>query len=134
MSSSSRPGSSTESRTRVLAISRSSWSQHRSTMHSSGFLPVDMAGMRVLVTAGGAGIGRTIAAAFRERGARVFICDVSRQALDETHALLPDVPGELVDVADATAVADMFASIERAFGGLDVLVNNAGIAGPTAHV
>lgn len=98
------------------------------------FLPVDMAGMRVLVTAGGAGIGRTIAAAFRERGARVFVCDVSKNALDEMHALLPDVSGELVDVAEPAAVAGMFASVERAFGGLDVLVNNAGIAGPTARV
>lgn len=98
------------------------------------FLPIDMAGMRVLVTAGGAGIGRTVAAAFRERGARVFVCDVSKNALDEMHALLPDVPSELVDVSEPAAVAGMFTSVERAFGGLDVLVNNAGIAGPTACV
>ena len=98
------------------------------------FLPVDMAGIRVLVTAGGAGIGRTIAAAFRERGARVFICDISRNALDEARTLLSDVPGELVNVADPVAVAGMFASVERSFGGLDVLINNAGIAGPTARV
>ena len=98
------------------------------------FLPVDLAGMRVLVTAGGAGIGRTIAAAFRERGARVFVCDVSKNALNEMHTLLPDVPGELVDVTEPAAVAAMFASVEQAFGGLDVLVNNAGIAGPTARV
>ncbi len=101
---------------------------------SQSLLPVDMAGMRVLVTAGGAGIGRTIAAAFRERGARVFVCDVSRNALDEMRVLLPDVPAELVDVAEPAAVAGMFISIGRAFGGLDVLVNNAGIAGPTARV
>jgi len=98
------------------------------------FLPVDMAGVRVLVTAGGAGIGRTIAAAFRARGARVHLCDVSEQALEESRALLPDVPGERVDVADPAAVAGMFATIERTMGGLDVLVNNAGIAGPTARV
>ena len=101
---------------------------------TQGFLPVDATGMRVLVTAGGAGIGRTIAAAFRERGGQVFVCDVSRGALDETRALLPDVPAELVDVADPAAVAGMFASVKRALGGLDVLVNNAGIAGPTARV
>ena len=100
----------------------------------NSFLPVDMAGLRVLVTAGGAGIGRTIAAAFRARGARVFICDVSQSALDATRALLPDVASERVDVADHVAVAGMFALIERIFGGLDVLVNNAGIAGPTARV
>ncbi|MEO8305461.1 MAG: SDR family oxidoreductase [Betaproteobacteria bacterium] len=101
---------------------------------TKNFLPVDMAGKRVLVTAGAAGIGRTIAAAFRERGARVFVCDVSQPALDEMQALHPDVPGALVDVAQAAAVAGMFASVERTFGGLDVLVNNAGIAGPTASV
>ena len=101
---------------------------------TQSFLPVDATGMRVLVTAGGNGIGRTIAAAFRERGAHVFVCDVSPGALDEMRALLPDVPAELVDVADPAAVAGMFASVKRAFGGLDVLVNNAGIAGPTARV
>ena len=101
---------------------------------TQSFLPVDATGMRVLVTAGGAGIGRTIAAAFRERGARVFVCDVSSGALDEMRALLPDVSAELVDVADPAAVAGMFASVKRALGGLDVLVNNAGIAGPTARV
>jgi len=98
------------------------------------FLPVDMTGKRVLVTAGAAGIGRTIATAFRERGARVFVCDVSRSALDEMQALHPDVACELVDVAQPAAVAGMFTSVERTFGGLDVLVNNAGIAGPTASV
>ncbi len=101
---------------------------------AQSFLPVDMAGMRVLVTAGGAGIGRTIAAGFCARGARVFVCDVAQDALDEMRVLHPDVPGERVDVADPAAVAALFAAVERAFGGLDVLVNNAGIAGPTARV
>ena len=101
---------------------------------STSFLPVDMTGRRVLVTAGGAGIGRTIAAAFRARGARVAVCDVSKDALDAMHALLPDVSGQRVDVADPAAVACMFVAVEREFGGLDVLVNNAGIAGPTAGV
>jgi NAD(P)-dependent dehydrogenase (short-subunit alcohol dehydrogenase family) len=98
------------------------------------FLPVDMTGVRVLVTAGGAGIGRVIAAGFRERGARVYLCDVSQAALDEARALFPDVPGDRVDVADPGAVATMFDAVARTFGGLDVLVNNAGIAGPTARV
>lgn len=101
---------------------------------STSFLPVDMTGRRVLVTAGGAGIGRTIAAAFRACGARVAVCDVSIDALAAMRALLPDVLGQRVDVADPVAVASMFASVEQAFGGLDVLVNNAGIAGPTAAV
>jgi NAD(P)-dependent dehydrogenase (short-subunit alcohol dehydrogenase family) len=102
--------------------------------HPAGFLPVDMTGVRVLVTAGAAGIGRCIAAAFRGRGARVRICDVSTEALDEARRLMPDVPGDRVDVADPAAVAAMFDDVRRNFGGLDVLVNNAGIAGPTARV
>ena len=93
-----------------------------------------MSGVRVLVTAGGAGIGRTIAAAFHERGARVYICDIAPDALTEVTTSLPGVQGELVDVGDPAAVARLFASLERALGGLDVLVNNAGIAGPTARV
>jgi NAD(P)-dependent dehydrogenase (short-subunit alcohol dehydrogenase family) len=93
-----------------------------------------MAGARVLVTAGGAGIGRTIAAAFRDRGARVFICDIAVEALDDAKRAMPDVHAERVDISDARAVAAMFASVEHNLGGLDVLVNNAGIAGPTARV
>jgi NAD(P)-dependent dehydrogenase (short-subunit alcohol dehydrogenase family) len=98
------------------------------------FLPVDLAGLRVLVTAGGAGIGRVIAAAFLERGARVHICDLSEASLAQTTDGLPNVHASRVDVADPLQVADMFAEVEREFGGLDVLVNNAGIAGPTARV
>ncbi len=104
------------------------------TRSQDAFLPVDMTGLRVMVTAGGAGIGRCIAAAFRERGARVRVCDVSKEALDEARRLMPDVQGDLVDVADPGAVAAMFDDIARGLGGLDVLVNNAGIAGPTARV
>jgi NAD(P)-dependent dehydrogenase (short-subunit alcohol dehydrogenase family) len=89
-----------------------------------------IAGKRVLVTAGGAGIGRAIAAAFLSRGARVWICDIDRAALAATRDTHPELAGSRTDVADAEAVDAMFAAIEHAFGGLDVLVNNAGIAGP----
>ena len=98
------------------------------------FLPVDLTGKRVLVTAGAAGIGRTIAAAFSQRGARVYVCDIAQPALEDMRGLHPDIPGDRVDVADPAAVAALFARIGKAFGGLDVLVNNAGIAGPTAAV
>jgi NAD(P)-dependent dehydrogenase (short-subunit alcohol dehydrogenase family) len=98
------------------------------------FLPVDLAGARVVVTAGGAGIGRTIAAAFHARGAAVLVCDVSRAALDEVRQALPGVGAVEADVADPAAVAALFAAVQRGLGGLDVLVNNAGIAGPTARV
>jgi NAD(P)-dependent dehydrogenase (short-subunit alcohol dehydrogenase family) len=93
-----------------------------------------IAGKRVLVTAGGAGIGRAIAAAFLSRRARVWICDIDREALAATQDAHPGLGGSRTDVADASAVDAMFGAIEQAFGGLDVLVNNAGIAGPTGPI
>jgi len=101
---------------------------------AGGFLPVDLAGARVVVTAGGAGIGRTIAAGFVARGARVLVCDVSIEALDEAKRAIPGIAALHADVADPEAVAALFAAVGRELGGLDVLVNNAGIAGPTARV
>lgn len=98
------------------------------------YLPVVLDGYRVLVTAGGSGIGRTIAAAFAARSARVFICDIASEALEQAGTDIPGVALARVDVSDPAAVSDMFASAERTLGGLDVLVNNAGIAGPTARV
>jgi NAD(P)-dependent dehydrogenase (short-subunit alcohol dehydrogenase family) len=93
-----------------------------------------IAGKRVLVTAGGAGIGRAIAAAFLGRGARVWICDIDAEALAATRDAHPGLRGSRTDVADEDGVDAMFAAIEQAFGGLDVLINNAGIAGPTGPI
>lgn len=98
------------------------------------FLPVDLAGLRVVVTAGASGIGYTIAQAFRSRGARVCICDISAEAIERAKSDVPDLDAEVVDVANACAVANWFAGVKRRLGGLDVLINNAGIAGPTARV
>ncbi|MGH6895058.1 MAG: SDR family oxidoreductase [Geminicoccaceae bacterium] len=93
-----------------------------------------LGGKRVLVTAGGAGIGRVIATAFLAEGARVWICDVDPDALAETRDAHPELGASRTDVADAGQVDTMFQAIEDAFGGLDVLINNAGIAGPTGPI
>ena len=90
--------------------------------------------LRVLVTAGAAGIGRAIAKAFVDAGARVHICDVDQKALDEFKRDISGAGHSLVDIADPVAVATLFEEVRRGLGGLDVLVNNAGIAGPTAAV
>jgi NAD(P)-dependent dehydrogenase (short-subunit alcohol dehydrogenase family) len=97
-------------------------------------MPIDTSavGLRVIVTAGGGGIGRRIATRFHEHGARVFVCDVSEAALAELNSVEPKIGTVLVDVGDAAAVSRLFDAALPALGGLDVLVNNAGISGPTA--
>ena len=91
-------------------------------------------GLRVLVTAGAAGIGRVIARTFVEHGAKVHICDVDEKALASTKKQLPTVTQTVADVAKLEDVERLFADVEKYLRGLDVLVNNAGIAGPTAKV
>jgi NAD(P)-dependent dehydrogenase (short-subunit alcohol dehydrogenase family) len=88
-------------------------------------------GLRVLVTAGGAGIGRVIAQTFVEHGARVHVCDIEEKAL---RTLPEEMTRTVVDVAKPAEVDRLFDDVKRNLGGLDVLVNNAGIAGPTARV
>ena len=94
-------------------------------------MELGLEGLRVLVTAGAAGIGRAIVEAFLGEGARVFTCDVDGAGLD---TLPPAAGRQLADVADRAQVAALFASAIGTLGGLDVLVNNAGIAGPTGAV
>ncbi len=95
---------------------------------------VSAQGLRVLITAGAAGIGRAMARLFLEHGARVHICDVDERALADCAQELPAVTATLADVAKLADVERLFADVRAKLGGLDVLVNNAGIAGPTAKV
>jgi NAD(P)-dependent dehydrogenase (short-subunit alcohol dehydrogenase family) len=91
-------------------------------------------GLRVIITAGASGIGRVVAETLRAHGARIHVCDLSQEALDACRKALPDVGATLADVADVKQVDRFFDAALSALGGLDVLVNNAGIAGPTAGV
>ena len=84
----------------------------------------ELDGLRALVTGGGSGIGAAIAARLVRGGAKVLVVDLDP-------ATSPDV---VADVADTAAVDDLFEEVSRQLGGLDVLVNNVGVAGPTAHV
>jgi 3-oxoacyl-[acyl-carrier protein] reductase len=88
-----------------------------------------------LVTGGGSGIGRAIAMAFAEEGARVIVNDVRLEAAEETLQALGPARSRgraiQADVSDSSQVQAMFAEIERELGSLDILVNNAGIAETT---
>lgn len=89
---------------------------------------------RVLVTAGGSGIGAAIAAAFAQAGAKVAVCDIDERALAGFAASQPNTLAIRANVSDADEVGAVYERVVSEFGGLDVLVNNAGIAGPTAEV
>lgn len=90
--------------------------------------------MQVIVTAAGTGIGQAIAQAFAGQGARVHICDVVPERLAEMEAAVPNLSATLADVSKPAEVDKLFDEAIAKLGGLDVLVNNAGISGPTAPV
>lgn len=91
-------------------------------------------GLRVLVTGGAAGIGRTIAEYLDKEGARLHVCDVSPDSLQNLAGAHPGIGRTLADVGSEADVDRLFADLSAQLGGLDVLVNNAGIAGPTSPV
>ena len=93
-----------------------------------------LSGKRVAVTAGASGIGLSIARLLREQGAQIAVCDVDPQALSAAREELGDVLATRADVSDETSVDGFFDAIQAELGGLDALVNNAGVAGPTGKI
>lgn len=90
------------------------------------------ANCRVLITAGASGIGLQTAVRFLAEGASVFVADVDQNALDTALRACPALAGIQCDVSSEAEVQGMFTRAVGHLGGLDVLVNNAGVAGPTA--
>ena len=88
----------------------------------------------VMVTGAGRSIGRAVAERFHAAGARVHICCLTDESLDDALGSNPGMSGSIADVGSAAAVARWFEEGLTALGGLDVLVNNAGISGPRAPV
>jgi len=101
-------------------------------------MDVKLKGKRVLVTGGNSGLGAAIAGAFADEGAQVAINYLVRP--EDTDALVKGFTakggkalGLLADISDAAAVEAMFGDMDDAWGGIDVLVNNAGIDGRSAR-
>jgi NAD(P)-dependent dehydrogenase (short-subunit alcohol dehydrogenase family) len=92
-----------------------------------------ISGLRVLVSAGASGIGLATARAFAREGARVMICDIDEMALRALAASDPGITQVLCNVAEPLAVDALFNAVASKLGGLDAMINNAGIAGPTAR-
>ena len=89
------------------------------------------AGSKILITAGGSGIGRGMAEAFAAAGARVWITDISQSALDSCPT---EWQRDCLDVADPVAMSELFQRVRKNWGGLDTLCANAGTPGPAAQV
>lgn len=86
-----------------------------------------------LVTAGGGGIGKCIAETLAGQGWQVFVCDINENAIN--HVCQHDlIDGTVADVSDPDQVDGLFTTFSTRHDRLDLLVNNAGIAGPTAAV
>jgi NAD(P)-dependent dehydrogenase (short-subunit alcohol dehydrogenase family) len=84
-----------------------------------------------LITGGGRGIGKAIALAFAREGAKLALCARTaaelEQTVDEIHALKVEAEGWTCDVAVEEPVKEFVANAQKKFGGIDVLVNNAGV-------
>lgn len=89
---------------------------------------------RVLVTAGANGIGLAIARCFSANGAKVHIADINVDALAAVLASDANITGTVGDISASVDVERILSDAAGRLGGLDVLVNNAGISGPTAPV
>ena len=95
----------------------------------------------VVITGSGTGIGQAIARKFAENGANIAIMGRRKEPLEQTADMLEEIiassgsSGRLgvfsgVDVADEAGIDSMFESIRKQFGGVDIIVNNAGVSGP----
>lgn len=88
----------------------------------------------VLISAGASGIGLAMAKAFINNDFLVHVCDVSNQAIEQFTVNYPQASASVTDVSSVAEVDKMFDALNTRYGRLDVLINNAGIAGPTAKV
>lgn len=96
-------------------------------------MDLELTNKRVLITAGASGIGRTVAERFASEGANVVVCDIDAQAVERVKSNT-DFHALIADVSNPEAVSELFAEVERHLGGLDVLINNAGVSGPAKPV
>ncbi len=93
-----------------------------------------LSGKRVIITAAADGIGKVVAEAYLGQGAKVAICDIQGDKVAHFQEAHPDAFAEICDVADEAALGRWMDRALAQLGGCDTLVNNAGIAGPTAPI
>lgn len=90
-------------------------------------LEFSLAGKTAVVTGAASGIGAAIAEGFAAKGARVALLDMNLDAAQQKADSLPDSHAFACDVTDASSIAAAVAQVTATFGGIDILVNSAGI-------
>ena len=100
-------------------------------MNKMNFLSQEL---NVVVTAGASGIGKTIAQAYKNEGCRVHICDISDESISSFKSEESDIFVQKTDVSVYSEVKSFFTNVAQQVNSIDVLVNCAGIAGPTANL
>lgn len=90
-------------------------------------MKIDLSGKNALITGGAGGIGRACAQTLAAAGARVFVADINMAGAEETAAAIPDCVALQVDLCDEASVATMCETLNSVYGGIDILVNTAGI-------
>lgn len=98
------------------------------------FEDISLKDRRVLITAGASGIGLELSRVFSQAGCRVMVCDIDSAALAAVKHTLPQLVTIRADVSDEASVQHLFTQTAEKLGGLDILINNAGVAGPTGPV
>lgn len=88
----------------------------------------------MVITAAASGIGLAVAEAFAANGDRVHVCDINEDALRQLTESNPSITATPCDVSDRASVEAFVQAAAETLGGIDVLVNNAGISGPTSSV
>ncbi len=95
---------------------------------------LSFSGQSILVTAGASGIGYAIATSFAAAGGEVHVVDIDADAVARLHRDHPKIYTSTADVSDEKEIDRVFADQDKRFGAIHVLVNCAGIAGPTALI
>ena len=94
----------------------------------------ELNGKKAIVSAGGSGIGLSIVEEFIKQGVSISTCDIDKNLIQELRSKYPQVHAEVVDVGDEQTVKEFCLNSIEFLGGLDCLVNNAGVAGPTSPI
>ena len=97
-------------------------------------MDISLKNLKVVISAGGSGIGKAILEGFHSQGAKIATCDINADLIKILKDEYPNIYAEVLDVSDEHEVQSFCSNALDKLGGLDCLVNNAGIAGPTSKI